>query len=463
MFDFWQPYVSLTKESVKYKKIPAITCDGKKHDFTEIAEMSTSFYAFFSEVGASKGIVLSRDNSIENVVVVVAAIRFGCNLYIVDSLKTFHKFLEKKSDALEDYLLIDNSFVFDFHHLPDPAILDKFISKQGIFHFFTSGSTGVPKCVSHFVKTLIENAAEFNISSNVTDRQTFLHLFPMTYMAGILNCLISPMLCGSNILLVKGVGAAKSLNAINMIKTHDIDWMWVNPSFLIIIIEGIRLNLITKKDLESVIDIFCGTAPLSDTAREEARECLGKEIRQSYGMTEILLCSVQKGDFESHDCGVFLPSVSCLIDPKTSELVISTPFIAKSVLDDQLVEHQPFEKFRTGDIAEHNERLKIVGRLKDLIIRGGVNISPFVIEKEARLKPDVRDACAIGIPDRSLGEKVCLAYVANDDSTAELDVSYFDDCKIDYTLKFQYFPMTGRDKLDRVALREYAIRILDVH
>jgi non-ribosomal peptide synthetase component E (peptide arylation enzyme) len=112
-----------------------------------------------------------------------------------------------------------------------------------------------------------------------------------------------------------------------------------------------------------------------------------------------------------------------IIDPDGKELPRNTdgelatkgPAIFAGYLKNPEENKKSFTKdgfFRTGDQARMDDRgyLKITGRIKDLIIRGGENISPAQVEELLCEHPGIADAAVIGMPDKDLGEKVC-AYV----------------------------------------------------
>ena len=79
--------------------------------------------------------------------------------------------------------------------------------------------------------------------------------------------------------------------------------------------------------------------------------------------------------------------------------------------------------FRTGDlfeIAEGGDFYRFIGRCKDLIIRGGVNISPEEIDQLLGGHPRLAEACVFALPDATLGERVGMAYVSRDDADVTL-------------------------------------------
>jgi non-ribosomal peptide synthetase component E (peptide arylation enzyme) len=149
------------------------------------------------------------------------------------------------------------------------------------------------------------------------------------------------------------------------------------------------------------------------------------------------------------------------------ELVTKGPGIFAGYLKNPEENRKSFTKggfFRTGDQAriDLSGYLKITGRIKDLIIRGGENISPAQVEELLCSYPGVADAAVIGMPDNELGEKVC-AYI-RPVSGAKLDpeeIKRFMESrgasKLLIPERFEFtdsLPMTQAGKHDKKALRE---------
>lgn len=114
--------------------------------------------------------------------------------------------------------------------------------------------------------------------------------------------------------------------------------------------------------------------------------------------------------------------------------------------------------FLTGDLAAIDEDgfLQILGRRKELIIRGGSNVSPREVEDVLRAHPGVDDACAVGIPNDVLGELVCACVVpvegaiATGDELKEFCRDHLADYKVpDLVRFFDAFPLTGSGKVKR--------------
>jgi len=114
--------------------------------------------------------------------------------------------------------------------------------------------------------------------------------------------------------------------------------------------------------------------------------------------------------------------------------------------------------FLTGDLGIIDEEgyLKIVGRRKETILRGGYQIYPREVEDQLRAHPAVDDVCVIGVPHDILGEMVCACIVPVEGAviTGEEIKDFAHDTMADYKLPdivrfFDTFPMTGSGKVKR--------------
>ena len=107
------------------------------------------------------------------------------------------------------------------------------------------------------------------------------------------------------------------------------------------------------------------------------------------------------------------------------ELMARGPMVAKGYFRQPELTAEHFLSdgfFRTGDQAHMDEDgyIKITGRIKDLIIRGGVNIAPVEIENVLFSHPDIANAAVVGMPDRRLGERICAVLVLRGRDTLPL-------------------------------------------
>jgi len=120
--------------------------------------------------------------------------------------------------------------------------------------------------------------------------------------------------------------------------------------------------------------------------------------------------------------------------------------------------------FRTGDLATLSDDgwCTIVGRIKDVIIRAGENISAAEVESVLEAHPDVRQAVAVGYPDDRLGERVCAFVLAPPSFDVEAGRAWFEARGVarfktpERVVVVDAFPLLAAGKPDRAALRDLA-------
>jgi acyl-CoA synthetase len=134
--------------------------------------------------------------------------------------------------------------------------------------------------------------------------------------------------------------------------------------------------------------------------------------------------------------------------------------------DDQRATEAAFNRagwFMTGDLGwvDEDGYLRITGRLKDIILRGGHNIHPARIEALALRHPAIAKAAAFGVPDERLGERVCLAIVAGtgETPTPEAILRHLDEAGLsryempEYVLVLPELPLTASGKVTKRELK----------
>jgi fatty-acyl-CoA synthase len=110
--------------------------------------------------------------------------------------------------------------------------------------------------------------------------------------------------------------------------------------------------------------------------------------------------------------------------------------------------------------------LNIVGRIKDMVIRGGENIYPREIEEFLYTHPAVADAQVVGVPDDKYGEELCAWIRCAGDPVSEDDIREFCRGRLAhykvprYVVFVEEFPMTVTGKIRKVEMRERSIELL---
>ena len=152
-----------------------------------------------------------------------------------------------------------------------------------------------------------------------------------------------------------------------------------------------------------------------------------------------------------------------MIDPDNGELLCKSASMMEGVLqaDGSIVIDLDDGWFRTGDVGTIDERglIAITGRLKNVIVRGGINIFPSEIEAVYEQCADVAQSAAFALDDDELGQRICLAVVLGERSEAKQEElrafakGRMDKCKIpDVVVAVDSFPYLDNGKVDRAAL-----------
>jgi acyl-CoA synthetase (AMP-forming)/AMP-acid ligase II len=191
----------------------------------------------------------------------------------------------------------------------------------------------------------------------------------------------------------------------------------------------------TAKDMPTLRLMSCSTAPLTAQRWLEFETMYRIKVLQFYGVSETgWVCGNRHYMRKVGTVGLPAPHQQVRIvdsDGKEcppdveGEIVVDGPKMAIGyLLDDGSVDALLGKCFRTGDLGIRDAEgfIRITGRIKDLIIRGGIKIAPLEIEEVVLRHPGVLDAVAVAVPDKIYGEEVVCYVVAKNGTLAESDV-----------------------------------------
>ncbi len=181
----------------------------------------------------------------------------------------------------------------------------------------------------------------------------------------------------------------------------------------------------TADEIPSLRLMTCSTAPLSPEQWKQFEEMYGVTLLQLYGMSEAgWICGNRHykrqmgtvGPPAKHQEFLIVDSAEDGCPPGTEgEVTIGGPQTCIATISPEGEwEDQKDVRMRTGDLAILDDEgfVRVTGRTKDLIIRGGVNIAPLEIDNVLMKHPQIREAAAVGIPDKIYGEEVVCYIVA---------------------------------------------------
>ncbi|WP_339280478.1 class I adenylate-forming enzyme family protein [Lysinibacillus sp. FSL P2-0066] len=341
----------------------------------------------------------------------------------------FHKY--KQNNTLIKYLIsvrFENKDSISYKELlnrkhSNEILLPKVCYNDDCVIMYTSGSTGLPKGVILTHGNLI-HMCEVSIGLlDLTPEDTVLCPLPGYHIFGLHQCILVPIAAGAKIVLMEKY---KPENVFQMIEKEVVTVHHAVPTMFIL-----EINNSTLKDynLDSLrIGITAGSKIPSNLICN-IRKMLGFEVLSSYGMTETSTCLAQvrlndSDEVKFNTMGKPVPGVRFrIIDINTrldlglgeiGEILVKSPGIMKGYLK---MPNQTITMFTddgwyiTGDIGQIDEggNIRITGRKKDLIIRGGYNINPTEIEDQFYTHNDILEVAVIGIDDIVLGEITCAA------------------------------------------------------
>ncbi|MCC6531684.1 MAG: acyl--CoA ligase [Burkholderiales bacterium] len=299
---------------------------------------------------------------------------------------------------------------------------------------FTSGTTGEPKGVMHSDNTLLANARAMASAWRHHEDIVLFSMSPLTHAIGTIA--MAQSLVSGFELVVNDLPPGRS--ALEWIIETGATYVMGVPTHAIDILDEAQRRGLDKLGKVSVF--YMGGAAIP---RETVRALLAMDItpQNVYGMTEN---GAHQYTLPDDPVNVIAQSCGCacagyevrIFDPDNADSELPVGSIGEiggrgaclmlGYFDDQRATEQSFNSegwFLSGDLGVMDAagRLQVVGRKKDIIIRGGRNIHPARIEDLARAHPAVLKAAAFPVADARLGERVCIAVVLRSDRTLDGD------------------------------------------
>ena len=342
---------------------------------------------------------------------------------------------------------------------------------------FTSGSTGIPKAVLHTHRGLSWKASLMADIHGLGRDDAVLVPAPMAHISGLLNGVLVPGAAGMRAVLMRRFDPE---SALGLVRDERISFMAGPPTFFIAMKTALDGAPEAGFDVSSLRLISSGGASVTPAFIEDTARTFDCRVKRTYGSTEAPTVTTSTNDdpFEiARDTdGRAIGHVELRVaDPETGalrrrgapgELWVRGPEMFAGYADPAQTAAVVARGgwFRTGDLAtvDPDGWLRIVGRLKDVIIRGGENISASEVEAALEAHPDVRHAVAVGYPDALMGERVAAFVEAGAPFDLEECRRWFSSRGIatfktpERVVQLEQLPLLGSGKADRAALRRRA-------
>jgi cyclohexanecarboxylate-CoA ligase len=335
---------------------------------------------------------------------------------------------------------------------------------------FTSGTTGRPKGVLHSHRTLLADAQSIADLYRMRGEVVYMPS-PVGHVTGLVYGVLMPLLMdGSCVLQAEWDAAAGA----DLIERHGATVCVGATPFL----RGLTDEYRRRGQRSALRAFICGGADVPPSLVREAETALDATVARAYGLTEMptVTCG-GPDDPETIRAGtdgrLTGSSQARLASPAdgAGELEVRGPELCLGYLDpaDTASSFTADGWFRTGDLARlgPDQDVTIVGRAKDIVVRGGENISMKEVEDYLAAHPHIADVAIVGVPDDVLGERACALVVARGGAPTLAEMaSYLSAQGIarhklpEYLLVVQALPRTLSGKVQKFRLRQQAAELL---
>ncbi|MFB8776629.1 class I adenylate-forming enzyme family protein [Streptomyces broussonetiae] len=347
----------------------------------------------------------------------------------------------------------------------------------------SSGSEAEPKMVAYSHNALAGGRGNF-LASLIADGRPprCLFLVPLASAFGSNGTAVALARHGGSLVLLDHFTAEAALDAL---AEHGPTHVLGVPTMIRMMLD--RFAAGHRPAFTPPTAVVVGGSPLDAGTADEARRVFGCPVVNLYGSADGVNCHTGLGDGPLHGEGPGV--VAGHPDPRVADIRIAVPGSAPELEEapkgsvGEIVARGPMTPLcyvaapdldaryrtadgwvRTGDLGLIGDdgTLRIVGRLKDVVIRGGANISPAEVETELATHPLVRDVVCVGVPDPVMGERMAACVVARGaaaptlaDLSSHLTARGLERRKHpERLLVVDELPLTPAGKPDRARLRE---------
>lgn len=290
------------------------------------------------------------------------------------------------------------------------------------FVLYTSGTTSRPKGVIHSLSTLAKASANYVAAAGLGSEDRIFLISPLASVTGVLQAVfIGPMLSAPVVLEDRWDPAA----TCDLLVSSGATW-YGGPDRLL---DRLLDEAVARGKRIPLRAVYLGGTMLDRRIVERIENDFGIVVMRAYGSSEVPISTsglrIEASSVRHADDGVALGDVEVRVDSvgDSTECCIRGPHAflgyTDAADDDEAFDD---EWFRTGDIAElSDDRVRIVGRLKDIVIRNGMKIPAAEVEEAVGQIAGVRECAAYSVADPATGERLAVAMVLHEDVELGLD------------------------------------------
>ncbi|MEY3689864.1 MAG: hypothetical protein RIT37_1426 [Bacteroidota bacterium] len=467
---FLDHYVTQSRDKIflHYYQGNEKVCSYTYHEFIDIIRKTS---AYFLSIGLQKGdrIAIASHNHPDTIIQYCAAWYLGMSVVPLNMGEDDQRISFIIRDSGSKLLLCRSEYVFRIAPLVDPnqvliqeidtdneghqlyaQIIDSFepiafspkhwmLNHEALI-VYTSGTTGIPKAVVLDQQNLMVDGECIASWNQVNEHSTMMCVLPIHHVNGIVVTHITPLMVGASIVLNRKFSTE---NFFPIIEKEQVSVVSVVPTLL-----SYLHHYYADKDYsrpQCLSHIICGAGPLTCELVQSFEERFSISVLHGYGLSETtcyscflpltLTESLHKAMLISYgfpSIGTPLPCNEMAIHDSTGhslpelargEIVIRGSNVMQEYLHNEKANEETFTFgwFRSGDEGfwmkgpDDQPYFFITGRLKELIIRGGVNLAPLEIDEVLSKAPGVKAGICVGFEHDIYGEEVGALIIPNDE------------------------------------------------
>jgi long-chain acyl-CoA synthetase len=333
---------------------------------------------------------------------------------------------------------------------------------------FTSGTSARPKGVVLSFRELAANAGPTAEGFGLTARDRIYDFRSFNWCSAQTLSALPPLERGATLVLGRKFSRSRFFEHV---REHRATIATGNPTTISILLNSDE----AAPKLPSLRFMTSSSAPLAVDEWRRFEDRFGIRVSQGYGCSEVGWIAAQPGErrrigtvgrpHDYHRLTIVGAEGQSMKLGETGQIELGglDGNVYRTLADDGTIRIDSRGRMKTGDLGflDDEGHLHLTGRVKDLIIRGGVNISPAEIDAILMRRPDVIEACTVGVPDKVYGEEVVAFVVPRPGSVLSADdllrhcaaaLPAFKAPK--HVMMSAELPKTERGKLDRKALAE---------
>lgn len=432
------------------------------------------------------GICIEND-AIENIYYILALNKICCTILPIDNnLK--NQQIQKILKKLKVNVLLTNTnrftnyelFIINTNNLLDNKSLEKNINSKydnKVYNFLitlSSGSTGDPKPIVFTEKNKILRSIAAKNEYKLNKYDVILNASPFHHSLGQ-RLTFLPLLMGGTLVILERFNVE---NWISAVKNYKISFTIAVSTHLNLLLEKINSS---DKTIKSLRKLVSSSAAISNLSKEKLAQNQNFEFYEMYGASEVATVSsfkIKEYPKKISTVGKICSNVEVKIinnknieckEGEIGEITVHSQTQAFYYQNKSKKIYYEGKYFKTGDLGyiDSEKFLTYVGRKKDVIISGGINIYPSDIENEMLKLDFIIECCVIGISDTYFGECVVMAYTSNSINHNKNELRMREHARnnlanFQQPLKYFYYeklPKLSSGKINKISLKNQLNKI----